>query len=213
MLALAFVAYVGSVELGGNGFVSAFVAGLVFGAVDEGNRKAITFTEDVALFASLLVWIVFGAFFVGPVLAGGFAASAVVYAVLSLTRDPYGARRRRPAWRRLPTADDGVHGLVRTAGPRFGGVLPDRGRGPARDGCRYAVARGRDMDHPAVGPAARALGAPAVRCVRSEDRRRRSVDPPELVDLARAPRPRGAGHLQRSRRAEEDRSGRHGARK
>ena len=85
VLALAFVAYVGAVELGGNGFVSAFVAGLVFGAVDEGNRKAITFTEDVAMFASLLVWTVFGAFFVGPVLAGGFAASSVVYAVLSLT--------------------------------------------------------------------------------------------------------------------------------
>ena len=85
VLALAFVAYVGAVELGGNGFVSAFVAGLVFGAVDEGNRKAISFTEDVAMFASLLVWTVFGAFFVGPVFAGGFSASSVVYAVLSLT--------------------------------------------------------------------------------------------------------------------------------
>ena len=72
-------------HLGGNGFVSAFVAGLVFGAVDEGNKKAITFTEDVGMFASLLVWTVFGAFFVGPVLAGGFARSSVVYAVLSLT--------------------------------------------------------------------------------------------------------------------------------
>ena len=85
VLALAFVAYIGSVELGGNGFVSAFVAGLVFGAVDEGNRAAISFTEDVALFASLLVWVIFGAYFAGPVLAGGFDASAVVYAVLSLT--------------------------------------------------------------------------------------------------------------------------------
>ena len=71
VLALAFVAYVGAVELGGNGFVAAFVAGLVFGAVDEGNRSAITFTEDVAMFASLLVWVIFGAFFAGPVLAGG----------------------------------------------------------------------------------------------------------------------------------------------
>ena len=85
VLALAFLAYEGAVEVGGNGFVSAFVAGLVFGAVDEGNRKAISFTEDVAMFASLLVWTVFGAFFVGPVFAGGFAWSSVVYAVLSLT--------------------------------------------------------------------------------------------------------------------------------
>ena len=85
MLALAFVAYIGAVELGGNGFVSAFVAGLVFGAVDEGNRRAISFTEDVALFASLLVWVVFGAYFAGPVLAGAIDAWAIVYAVLSLT--------------------------------------------------------------------------------------------------------------------------------
>ena len=85
VLALAFTAYVASVELGGNGFVSAFVAGLVFGAVDEGNRAAISFTEDVALFASLLVWVIFGAYFAGPVLAGGFDGAAVLYAVLSLT--------------------------------------------------------------------------------------------------------------------------------
>ena len=37
------------------------------------------------MFASLLVWTIFGAFFVGPVLAGGFAWSSVVYALLSLT--------------------------------------------------------------------------------------------------------------------------------
>ncbi len=85
VLALAFVAYVGAVELGGNGFVAAFVAGLVFGAVDKGNRAAITFTEDVAMFASLLVWVIFGAYFAGPVLSGGLNVSAVAYALLSLT--------------------------------------------------------------------------------------------------------------------------------
>jgi NhaP-type Na+/H+ or K+/H+ antiporter len=85
VLALALLAYVGAVALSGNGFVSAFVAGIVFGAVDERNREAITFTEDVGLFASLLVWVVFGAYFVGPVLSGPFDLWAVVYAVLSLT--------------------------------------------------------------------------------------------------------------------------------
>ena len=85
VLALAFVAYVGAVELGGNGFVAAFVAGLVFGAVDEGNRAAVTFTEDVALIASLLVWVIFGAYFAGPVLTGGLNLPAVAYALLSLT--------------------------------------------------------------------------------------------------------------------------------
>ena len=85
VLALALLAYVGAVALSGNSFVSAFVAGIVFGAVDGRNREAIAFTEDVGLFASLLVWVVFGAYFVGPVLSGPFDPSAVVYAVLSLT--------------------------------------------------------------------------------------------------------------------------------
>jgi NhaP-type Na+/H+ or K+/H+ antiporter len=39
----------------------------------------------VGLFASLIVWTVFGALFVGPVLTTGIDATAVAYAVLSLT--------------------------------------------------------------------------------------------------------------------------------
>lgn len=85
VLSLAILAYVGAVEVGGNGFVSAFTAGLVFGAVARDHREAIGFTEDASLFASFLVWVVFGASFVGPVLAGSFDAMAVVYAVVSLT--------------------------------------------------------------------------------------------------------------------------------
>jgi len=85
VLALAALAYVGAVEIGGNGFVSAFVAGLVFGAVASRQEEAIGFTEDASLFASFLVWVIFGASFVGPVLAGSVDVPAIVYAVLSLT--------------------------------------------------------------------------------------------------------------------------------
>jgi sodium/hydrogen antiporter len=85
VLALALLAYVGAVNLGGNGFVAAFAAGLIFGAVRKPSHEAIGFTEDASLFASFLVWVVFGASFVGPVLAGPVDASAIVYAVLSLT--------------------------------------------------------------------------------------------------------------------------------
>ncbi len=85
VLALAALAYVGAVEIGGNGFVSAFVAGLVFGAVASRDERAIGFTEDVSLFASFLVWVIFGASFVGPVLAGAVDVPAIVYALLSLT--------------------------------------------------------------------------------------------------------------------------------
>ena len=85
VLSLAILAYVGAVEIGGNGFVSEFTAGLVFGAVARERREAVGFTEDASLFASFLVWVVFGASFVGPVLAGSFDAVAVVYAAVSLT--------------------------------------------------------------------------------------------------------------------------------
>ena len=39
----------------------------------------------MSLFASFIVWVVFGASFVGPVLAGPMDASFIVYALLSLT--------------------------------------------------------------------------------------------------------------------------------
>lgn len=85
VLALAVLAYVGAVYVGGNGFVSAFTAGLIFGAVAKPRREAIGFTEDASLFASFLVWVVFGASFVGPVLTASVDVSAIVYAMLSLS--------------------------------------------------------------------------------------------------------------------------------
>jgi NhaP-type Na+/H+ or K+/H+ antiporter len=85
VLALAVLAYVGAVAVGGNGFVCAFSAGLIFGAVVHAHREAVGFTEDASLFASFLVWVVFGASFAGPVVSGSVDASAIVYALLSLT--------------------------------------------------------------------------------------------------------------------------------
>jgi sodium/hydrogen antiporter len=85
VLALAILAYVGAVEVGGNGFVSAFAAGLIFGAVGRPRHEAIGFTEHASLFASYVVWVVFGASFVGPVLAGSVDPFAIAYAVCSLT--------------------------------------------------------------------------------------------------------------------------------
>jgi sodium/hydrogen antiporter len=84
-LTLAILSYAGAVAIGGNGFVSAFSAGLIFGAAAKQHHRAVEFTEDASLFASFLVWVVFGASFVGPVLAGSFDVTFVVYAVLSLT--------------------------------------------------------------------------------------------------------------------------------
>jgi NhaP-type Na+/H+ or K+/H+ antiporter len=53
--------------------------------VGKPRHEAIGFTEDASLFASFLVWVVFGASFVGPVLTAPVDASAIVYALLCLT--------------------------------------------------------------------------------------------------------------------------------
>jgi NhaP-type Na+/H+ or K+/H+ antiporter len=86
IVALTLLAYLGSVAIGGNGFIAAFVGGLTFGASTRGRLHGPTeFTETIGLFASFFVWAVFGALFVGPVLTTRIDATAIAYAVLSLT--------------------------------------------------------------------------------------------------------------------------------
>jgi sodium/hydrogen antiporter len=86
VVALALLAYVGAVAIGGNGFVAAFVGGLLFGASTAAKmNEPVEFTETVGLFASFFVWTVFGALFVGPVVTGDIEPLAIVYAVISLT--------------------------------------------------------------------------------------------------------------------------------
>jgi sodium/hydrogen antiporter len=86
IVSLALLAYLGSVAVGGNGFIAAFVGGLTFGAATGRKiHEATEFTETVGLFASFFVWTVFGALFVGPVLTTRIDATAIAYAVLSLT--------------------------------------------------------------------------------------------------------------------------------
>jgi NhaP-type Na+/H+ or K+/H+ antiporter len=86
VLSLASLSYAAAVNYSGNGFVAAFVAGLVFGAASRGQlRVATEFTDTVGLFSSFVVWVIFGASFVGPVLRSGVHLRPVLYAVLSLT--------------------------------------------------------------------------------------------------------------------------------
>jgi NhaP-type Na+/H+ or K+/H+ antiporter len=86
VLALAFLSYETSVAMGGNGFVAAFVGGILFGAA---TRRRLTepteFAENLSLYASFLVWAVFGAFLAGPVIKHGLDGRAIGYALLSLT--------------------------------------------------------------------------------------------------------------------------------
>src|SRR5512132_830165 len=86
VLALSLLAYVCAVAIGGNGFVAAFVGGLLFGASTSSRmHEPVEFTETVGLFASFFVWTVFGALFVGPVITGDIEPVAILYAVVSLT--------------------------------------------------------------------------------------------------------------------------------
>jgi NhaP-type Na+/H+ or K+/H+ antiporter len=97
VLSLALLSYVGAVAIGGNGFVAAFAGGLCFAALSSARdakpgdrmgaetREAVEFTETVGMFGSFVVWVIFGAIAVGPVLTHVPAFSAVVYAILSLT--------------------------------------------------------------------------------------------------------------------------------
>lgn len=86
VLSFAFIAYLGALALSGNGFVAAFVAGLVFGSATRGQlHEATEFTDTVGLFSSFVVWVIFGAAFVGPVINAGVHVRPVLYAVISLT--------------------------------------------------------------------------------------------------------------------------------
>jgi NhaP-type Na+/H+ or K+/H+ antiporter len=84
-LALALCAFWAAKALGGNGFVAAFVGGILFGyATRERLHVATEFTETVGTLVALFVWAVFGANLVPPLLRA-FTPLALLYALLSLT--------------------------------------------------------------------------------------------------------------------------------
>jgi NhaP-type Na+/H+ or K+/H+ antiporter len=86
VLSLALLSFEAALVLHGNGFVAAFVAGILFGFTSRrAFREAAEFTETVALFASFVVWMIFGATLVGPVLSNGLQLAPLAYAALSLT--------------------------------------------------------------------------------------------------------------------------------
>jgi len=86
ILALALLAYEGSVAIGGNGFIAAFAGGILFGAATRGRLEApVRFTETLGLAASFLVWAIFGGLFVGKLFTEALSAQPIIYAMLSLT--------------------------------------------------------------------------------------------------------------------------------
>jgi NhaP-type Na+/H+ or K+/H+ antiporter len=84
-LGLAVCAYASSVAVHGNGFIAAFVGGLVFGtASGRRGEPLVPFMEETGALVSLLVWLTFGAVAVVPAVEV-LNWQIVLYAVLSLT--------------------------------------------------------------------------------------------------------------------------------
>ena len=72
-------------DLGGSGFIAAFVGGLLFGAIAKEHKpKLLLAAEGTGDTLALITWVVFGAVVVGQSL-DAFNWQVVLYAVLSLT--------------------------------------------------------------------------------------------------------------------------------
>jgi NhaP-type Na+/H+ or K+/H+ antiporter len=85
-VSLALLAYLASVELHGNGFIAAFVAGLAFGArlAHRESEPVLALTRQVGLLLGFAVWFLFGAALL-PMALHHLSWQVAVYAVLSLT--------------------------------------------------------------------------------------------------------------------------------
>ncbi len=84
-IALALIAYLAAIEIGGNPFVAAFTGGVAFGAgARRETGKSVELTELAGSLLSLVMWFIFGAGFVLPALEH-LDVRTVVYAIASLT--------------------------------------------------------------------------------------------------------------------------------
>jgi NhaP-type Na+/H+ or K+/H+ antiporter len=85
VVAVAFVTYFVADEIGGSGFIAAFVAGLVFGRVtrDRDFSSIGEFGDTLAQFLTMIAFFIFGALALAPVI-GTLTLRVLLYAVLSL---------------------------------------------------------------------------------------------------------------------------------
>jgi NhaP-type Na+/H+ or K+/H+ antiporter len=84
-LALALCIFFSSLALGGNGFIAAFVGGILFGYITRHHLHQITeYSEVSGTLLSFGVWLIFGSTLVVPLLQD-FSLPAFIYALLSLT--------------------------------------------------------------------------------------------------------------------------------
>jgi NhaP-type Na+/H+ or K+/H+ antiporter len=85
VVALSFSCFAVAQELGGSGFIAAFVGGLSFGALARREKhRLLLAAEGTGDTLALFTWVVFGSGVVGQVV-GYFSWTVLIYAVLSLT--------------------------------------------------------------------------------------------------------------------------------
>ena len=81
----AALAYGVAIALGGSGFIAAFVAGILFGAITrEDDAGMMRFTDETGALLDAITFLVFGAVLLGPALEH-VSWQIALYAVLSLT--------------------------------------------------------------------------------------------------------------------------------
>jgi NhaP-type Na+/H+ or K+/H+ antiporter len=84
LLALALIAWALADQIGGNGFIAAFVGGLVVGpAVERVGERLLRFTESEGQLLNLSVFFIFGVLALG--LLGSLTWQIALYVLLSLT--------------------------------------------------------------------------------------------------------------------------------
>ena len=84
-IALAIIAWAGALQIGGNGFIAAFVAGMAISVYSDSIGEAMRdFGETEGQLLSLTTFLLFGAVLVVPAVEA-FTIECLVYAVLSLT--------------------------------------------------------------------------------------------------------------------------------
>ena len=171
VLALALMAWALSIELSGNGFIAAFVAGLAFGtSIQDPDQQESTLEFDAhsGELLSLIVWFIFGAVLVTALDAATWQTA--VFAILALTVVRMVPVAIALVGTRFSRRDDRLHRLVRSAWAGLGRVRRVRlrlARGPGgQDG-----ARGDHVDGARERGRARVLRGAAVAPLRRICRR------------------------------------------
>lgn len=104
VLTIPILAFAGANVLGGNGFIAAFVAGVLF--EPQAQRlppDVLHLVEDVGALLSLALWFVFGTIVNQTVASGSVTWQVVVYALLALT-----VARVVPVWASMTGTDVSV---------------------------------------------------------------------------------------------------------